>query len=98
MLSRCRPQRWKRCFCAASSRSPGVGTRSRGTAVGIIALSIAATGRSRLAMLANRRELAERKQQAAALDRANLALAAANRELESFSYSYPMTFARPCAR
>lgn len=34
-----------------------------------------------------RGEMAERKQQTAALDRANLNLAAANRELESFSYS-----------
>jgi signal transduction histidine kinase len=34
-----------------------------------------------------RKEMAERKRQTAALDRANLNLAAANRELESFSYS-----------
>jgi light-regulated signal transduction histidine kinase (bacteriophytochrome) len=34
-----------------------------------------------------REEMAERKRQTAALDRANVGLAAANRELESFSYS-----------
>jgi light-regulated signal transduction histidine kinase (bacteriophytochrome) len=51
------------------------------------ALLITATTLLAWLFLRIRREMAERKQQSAALDRANCALEAANRELESFSYS-----------
>jgi len=65
---------------------------------GIIALSIAATAFS--AWLAGEPQGAGgTKQQQPRLDRANLALAAANRVARKLQLlRYPMTFARPCAR